>query len=374
MDKMINIGITGQAGFIGTYLYNFLGLQQGITRIPFRDEYFENSDHLEKFVAQCDVIVHLAALNRHSEPDLLYRTNIELVQKLITTMEKLNVRPHVLMSSSTQEERDNVYGRSKKEGRELFVNWSERNHAGFTGLIIPNVYGPFGRPFYNSVVSTFSYQLTHNETPKIETDAELNLIYIDQLLKEIYRVIDQKIYQPVYPVPYQDSARVTDILAILTRFKTDYLENKILPDLSSRFETSLFNTFRNYIEPDFYPVKYTEHQDERGSFVEVVKTGSGGQFSFSTTKPGITRGNHFHTRKVERFSVIKGEAVIRLRRIGTAEIIEYRLSGNEPSFVDIPVWHTHNITNVGESELLTLFWINEFFDPNDPDTFYEIVE
>lgn len=374
MDKMINIGITGQAGFIGTYLYNFLGLQQGITRIPFRDEYFENSDHLEKFVAQCDVIVHLAALNRHSEPDLLYRTNIELVQKLITTMEKLNVRPHVLMSSSTQEERDNVYGRSKKEGRELFVNWSERNHTGFTGLIIPNVYGPFGRPFYNSVVSTFSYQLTHNETPKIETDAELNLIYIDQLLKEIYRVIDQKIYQPVYPVPYQDSARVTDILAILTRFKTDYLENKILPDLSSRFETSLFNTFRNYIEPDFYPVKYTEHQDERGSFVEVVKTGSGGQFSFSTTKPGITRGNHFHTRKVERFSVIKGEAVIRLRRIGTAEIIEYRLSGNEPSFVDIPVWHTHNITNVGESELLTLFWINEFYDPNDPDTFYEIVE
>ncbi len=374
MDKMINIGITGQAGFIGTYLYNFLGLQQGVKRIPFRDEYFENTDLLENFVAQCDVIVHLAALNRHSEPDLLYRTNIELVQKLITTMEKLNVRPHVLMSSSTQEERDNVYGRSKKEGRELFVNWSERNHTGFTGLIIPNVYGPFGRPFYNSVVSTFSYQLTHNETPKIETDAELNLIYIDQLLKEIYRVIDQKIYQPVYPVPYQDSARVTDILAILTRFKTDYLENKILPDLSSRFETSLFNTFRNYIEPDFYPVKYTEHQDERGSFVEVVKTGSGGQFSFSTTKPGITRGNHFHTRKVERFSVIKGEAVIRLRRIGTAEIIEYRLSGNEPSFVDIPVWHTHNITNVGESELLTLFWINEFYDPNDPDTFYEIVE
>ena len=180
--KKIKIGITGQTGFIGTHLYNTLGLNADkYERIAFRDEYFQKEETLDAFVKQCDVIVHLAAMNRHNDPDVLYKTNIELVQKLIGSMERTETRPYVIMSSSLQEERDNLYGRSKREGRELFNKWADRNDAAFTGLIIPNVFGPFGVPFYNSVISTFSHQVVNNLVPKIEVDAELKLIYVGEI-------------------------------------------------------------------------------------------------------------------------------------------------------------------------------------------------
>ncbi|HEY3390939.1 MAG TPA: NAD-dependent epimerase/dehydratase family protein, partial [Prolixibacteraceae bacterium] len=176
---MINIGITGQAGFVGTHLFNTLGLQTNKYRcIPFEDAYFTDVNKLESFVKSCDVIVHLAAMNRHNDPEVLYQTNIGLVKQLVDTMEKTGTTPHVLFSSSTQEERDNLYGKSKKEGRGLLAKWADKNKAQFSGFIIPNVYGPFGNPYYNSVIATFCHQLTHNETPKIEVDGELKLIYV----------------------------------------------------------------------------------------------------------------------------------------------------------------------------------------------------
>jgi UDP-2-acetamido-2,6-beta-L-arabino-hexul-4-ose reductase len=167
---MMRIGITGQAGFVGTHLFNFLGLHKDVERIGFDDSYFQDENQLRDFVKSCDVIVHLAAMNRHNDPEVLYRTNILLVEKLIGAMETEHVNPHVIFSSSTQEERDNKYGQSKKEGRELLLKWAQRNSAAFTGMVIPNVFGPFGNPFYNSVVATFSHQLTHNEQPKIYVD------------------------------------------------------------------------------------------------------------------------------------------------------------------------------------------------------------
>jgi len=159
----------------------------------------------------------------------------------------------------------------------------------------------------------------------------------------------------------------------MQKFCQDYVQEKTFPDLTDYFDICLFNTFRSYLNSDHFPVSLKLHQDERGSFVETVKAESAGQFSFSTTKPGITRGNHFHTRKVERFAVINGEALIRLRRIGTTKVIEYHLSGDQPAYVDMPVWYTHNITNTGKDELVTLFWINEFYNSADPDTFFEEV-
>jgi len=168
---MIKIGITGQAGFIGTHLYNFFGLKKEFIRIPFYDDYFADPSKLEAFVGQCDVIVHLAALNRHNDPQVIYDTNIELVRKLISAMESTGNRPHVLFSSSTQEERDNVFGKSKREGRKLLAEWAARSGGVFTGMVIPNVFGPFGNPYYNSVVATFSHQLTHNEQPRVDVDA-----------------------------------------------------------------------------------------------------------------------------------------------------------------------------------------------------------
>ncbi|MCK9401523.1 MAG: hypothetical protein M0Q51_16210 [Bacteroidales bacterium] len=161
----------------------------------------------------------------------------------------------------------------------------------------------------------------------------------------------------------------------LEKFKKDYFENGIIPDLSISFDRNLFNTFLCYIDhQSFFPFKLKKNSDDRGSFVETIKLNSGGQVSFSTTVPGITRGNHFHTRKAERFAVIKGKARIQLRKIGTNKIMSFDLDGVQPSFVDMPVWYTHNITNTGDEELYTIFWINEFFDPDDPDTYFEAVE
>ncbi len=372
---MLHIGITGQAGFIGTHLYNFFGLKKDeVVRIPFEDNFFEDNSKLEDFVRQCDVIIHLAALNRHNDPQTIYNTNILLVKKLIKALDSTGSRPHILFSSSTQEERENMFGKSKREGRELLANWAEQHNTPFTGLVIPNVFGPFGNPYYNSVVATFSHQLTHNEEPKIEIDAQLKLIYIGELVELIWKAIINKDSRKEYKIPHTAEKKVTEILELIRLYKTSYMDKGVFPVLNNKFEVNLFNTFRCYIDiPHHYPVKLLMNTDERGTFVETIKSGLGGQVSFSTTKPGITRGNHFHTRKIERFAVIKGKARIQLRRIGTDKVMNFELDGNEPSYVDMPIWHTHNITNVGEDELYTIFWINEFFDPNDPDTFFEKV-
>jgi len=371
---MIKIGITGQEGFIGTHLYNFLALNKEVKLIDFSKSFFENQKLLQNFVKQCDVIVHLAAKNRHNDPLVIYDTNVLLVKQLIGAMEKEKVNPHILFSSSTQEEKDNPYGNSKKEGRKLLSKWAEKNEATFTGLIIPNVFGPFGNPYYNSVIATFSYQLTHNEIPKINIDGNLKLIYINELVEKIWNIIDKKISNPEYNIPFTNEIKVSEILKLLESYKQTYFNKNIFPSFQNQFEQNLFNTFRSYIEhKNYFPVHLKKNTDNRGSFVETVKALTGGQFSFSTSHPGITRGNHFHTRKMERFAVISGKAKIELRKIGTKEVLKFDLDGENPSFVDMPVWFTHNITNIGKEDLVTLFWINEFFDPNDPDTYFENV-
>ncbi len=390
---MIKIGITGQAGFIGTHLFNTLSLHPDkYIRIPFRDEFFQSEEALDAFVKQCEVIVHLAAMNRHNDPNVLYKTNIELVQKLIASMERTKSKPYVIMSSSLQEEQDNLYGLSKKEGRELFNQWADRNGAKFTGLIIPNVFGPFGVPFYNSVISTFSYQICNKQEPKLEVDNELKLIYVGDLVKVVLDLFPADyantedtententegtegwLPTKVLEVPYKAKYKVTELLDKLQGYYDTYVVNGIVPDLADWFEVCLFNTFRSYLPKEHFPVKYHKHSDQRGIYVETMKFNSRGQVSFSTTLPGITRGNHFHTRKVERFAVIKGKASIKLRKYSMDEIIEYILDGEEPAYVDMPIWFTHNITNIGDTELLTMFWINEVYDPNDPDTYYEPV-
>jgi UDP-2-acetamido-2,6-beta-L-arabino-hexul-4-ose reductase len=372
---MIRIGITGQSGFIGTHLYNFLGLKKDeVTRISFQDDFFSEQAKLESFVKQCDAIVHLAALNRHDDAQTIYDTNIGLVKKLIAALENTKSKPHLLFSSSTQEERDNVFGKSKREGRGMLAQWAEENGALFTGMVIPNVFGPFGIPYYNSVVATFSHQLTHNENPKIEVDAQLKLIYISDLVQLIYYLISNRVSDLEFKVPATDEAKVTEILTLFQSFKALYLEKGIFPDLNDPFERNLFNTFVCYLDiENYYPFKLKQNKDERGSFIETIKLNSGGQVSFSTTRPGITRGNHFHTRKSERFAVIKGKALIQLRKVGTDKVLNFELDGSEPAYVDMPVWYTHNITNIGDEDLYTIFWINEFFDSADPDTFFEKV-
>ena len=372
---MLKIGITGQAGFVGTHLYNTLGLfPEEFERIDFQKEYFEDPNQLNEFVAQCDVIVHLAAMNRHNDPQVIYDTNIGLVEKLIQSLDQTKSKAHVLFSSSSQEERDNLYGKSKKEGRELMIDWAEKAGGKFTGMIIPNVFGPFGHPNYNSVVATFCHKLAHNETPTIEVDGELKLIYVGELVEAILSEIRKGKSNAELVIAHTSESKVSQLLSLLECYKAAYQDKGIIPSLNTTFELNLFNTFRCYMDiATHFPVKFVEHTDPRGSFVEIIRLGVGGHVSFSTTVPSITRGNHYHTRKIERFAVIKGKALIQLRRIGTDEVLDFYLDGAEPAYVDMPIWYTHNIKNIGDEVLYTNFWINEFYDPNDPDTYFENV-
>lgn len=369
---MKKIGITGQNGFVGRHLYNTAALTpEEFQLIDFQKDFFENDSKLDTFVSQCDTIVHLAAMNRHESQEFIYETNVLLVQKLIQALERTNSKAHVIFSSSSQEEKDNLYGKSKKEGREHLLSWAKKSGGKVSGLVIPNVFGSFGKPYYNSFIATFCHQLTHDETPTIATDGEVQLIYVAELVSELIKEIKGGIQNEYVQIKPTSKNKVSEVLALLENFKSNYFQKGEIPNLKSNFELNLFNTFRSYIDhKNYFPVKFAQHTDPRGAFVEVIRLGLGGQVSFSTTVPGITRGNHFHTRKIERFAVIKGKALIQLRKIDSEDIIDIYLDGNEPSYVDMPIWYTHNIKNVGEEELYTIFWINEFYNPEDADTYF----
>jgi len=372
---MIKVGITGESGFIGSHLRNALQLyNEEFELVPFRDEFFTDDRQLTQFVVSCNVIVHLAAMNRHGDPQVIYDTNIRLVKKLIWTLDQNQSKAHVLVSSSIQEDIDNIYGRSKKEGRELLADWADRNGVLFTGFVFPNIFGPFGNPYNNSFIATFSHQLTHGEIPTIEIDKKVPLLYVGEAVNAMINAIRGKQNIRECRITHSAEIKVKDILELLKSFNSVYAKHGIIPEVINTFEINLFNTFRGYMDiKNHFPVKYVQYKDNRGDFVEIIKQNGGGQVSFLTTRPGITRGNHFHTRKIERFSVIKGKALIQLRRIGTKEVFDFYLSGDEPAYVDMPIWYTHNITNIGNDDLYTIFWINELFNPKDSDTFVENV-
>ncbi|HSN61679.1 MAG TPA: NAD-dependent epimerase/dehydratase family protein, partial [Ferruginibacter sp.] len=208
---MFKIGITGQAGFLGKHLYNSIGLYPDeFERIDFEKSFFENDSDLDAFVLKCDIIVHLAAMNRHNDPEVIYATNVGLVKTLIASLERTQSKAHVIMSSSSQEEKDNLYGLSKKEGRELLGEWAHKSDACFTGMIIPNVFGPFGDPYYNSVVATFCHKLTHGETPAIDVDSQMKLIYVSELVEIILESIRNKINQPLLTVAHTTEIKVSE--------------------------------------------------------------------------------------------------------------------------------------------------------------------
>ena len=373
--KILNVGVTGQHGFIGTHLYNTLGLNPKLYElISFNKTFFDSDEELDSFVAQCDVIIHLAAMNRHPNPDLIYNTNVQLVDKLVASLIRTDSNAHVVMSSSSQEEKDNLYGKSKRDGRLLFMNWTQKSKGSFTGLIIPNVFGSFGKPNYNSVVATFCYKVANNEVPEVRKDSLISLIYVGELVDAIRKVINKGEGVEKLVIKPTSQIKVSALLNLLNSFKSEYQDNGEIPEINSVFQLNLFNTFRCYMDiKNYFPKKIKQHEDARGSFFELIRLGIGGQVSFSTTVPGITRGNHFHTRKIERFAVIKGKALIQLRRIGTDEVLDFYLDGKKPAYVDMPIWYTHNIKNIGEDILYTNFWINETYNSEDADTFFEEV-
>ncbi|HPS55310.1 MAG TPA: NAD-dependent epimerase/dehydratase family protein [Sedimentisphaerales bacterium] len=369
----MKIGITGMAGFVGFHLRDFLRTKEGIEVLPFEDSYYENPEKFIDFAKQADVIVHLAGVNR-DEPEVVYNKNVELMEKLLEYCDAANSKPYILFSTSTQIERDNEYGRGKKKAMELLEQWVKKQGGSAVSMIIPNVFGDNGKPFYNSVVATFCYQVTHGEEPKIVSDGQMSMIYINYLVDDIYKLIkaSKKGYSIEYIKPRAE-IKVSQLLELLNKFKDFYFGSGMVPKINSDFERDLYNIFVTYMDQEDWQRNLKLNTDDRGSFVEVFKFEESGQVSFSTTKPGVTRGNHYHIRKNEKFCVVSGQASIKLRRIGTDKVIEYNVSGEQPAWVEMPIYYTHNITNTGDTELVTLFWINEHFNPDDPDTYYEKV-
>ena len=370
----MRIGITGQNGFIGYHLTQTIKYKHSdYTLVPFQKSFFEEESALVVFVFSCDVVVHLAGVNRAETDEEVYDANIKLNTVLKKALINANFKGHLLFASSSQEKGDSIYGKAKKESRVLLEDTINSLGGKFTGLIIPNVFGPFCKHNYNSFVATFCSKIVNHESPQVINDTEVSLLYVGNLVSQILEVIRNP-KDSLFEIRPDLEVKVTEVLDLLNTFKDSYIGGNTIPYLQTPFELQLFNTFRSYLEIDqINPVSIVQHKDERGFFSELIRTEIGGQFSYSTTLSGITRGNHFHTRKIERFMVIGGKAKISLRKIGTTEVYEYLLDGENPSYVDMPIWYTHNIKNIGSTPLITAFWINEPFNSEDADTYFENV-
>lgn len=241
---MKKIGITGNSGFIGRHLTEYLKSHEGFSIVPFSRDFSVSEAELRKFVSNCDAIIHLAALSRHENDDLLYATNIDLVRKLINAMEKEHATPHMLFASTTHEPRGNVYHHSKREGRRLFDEWAARNNnARSTGMLMPNCFGPGAPPYYNSFIATFCYQLANSQTPEITVDAEVELIYIDQLCEEIAQLITGNDHPNPYTIPCLYKKKVSEVLKLLESFKNGF----DVSDINDKFARDLFTTFKSYL-------------------------------------------------------------------------------------------------------------------------------
>ena len=370
----MRIGITGQNGFIGYHFIQTIKYKYSdYTIVPFQKSFFEKEDLLKNFVSSCDVIFHLAGVNRAKTDTEVYDGNMKLTNILNKALIDSKFQGQLLFASSYQENQNSAYGQAKKSSR-VFLQGTMNDLGGsFTGLIIPNVFGPFSKPNYNSFVATFCSKILNEESPIIINDNKVPLLYVGNLVNYIIKAISKP--KPSILVIESDvEIKVTEVLNLLNLFKYSYTDRNTIPYLKSTFELEMFNTFRSYKSfKDNQPSFLLNNIDERGSFSELIRTNSGGQFSYSTTLPGFTRGNHFHTRKIERFIVIGGRAKISLRKIGSTEVHEFLLDGENPSFVDMPIWYTHNITNIGTTPLITAFWINEPYNSEDADTYFENV-
>lgn len=245
----MKIGITGQSGFIGKNLYEYLNINEDkFETIPFRDDLFLDQALLEEWVTKCEIIVHLAAMSRAQNANIVYETNLKLTNKLLAALDNTNTNPHLLYTSSIQEEYDTEYGKSKKECRILLNEWAKEHNTPFTGLILPNVYGPFARPNYASVIATFSHMLTHEEEPQIIVDAELKLIYIEDLITIISDCILNKTNNPELRVQYTDKKKVSEILHQLEYYFECYTQQGNIPSMKYPIDFNLFHTFKSYMD------------------------------------------------------------------------------------------------------------------------------
>ncbi|MCW2640501.1 MAG: capsular biosynthesis protein [Dactylosporangium sp.] len=365
--------VTGSDGFLGWHvgvLARALGWPEPVA--VGRDA-LADPDQLARKLNGANRVLHLAGANR-GHPDEVSAGNLAPARALADALRRCAAPPRaVVFANSVQAGNGTPYGESKAAAAEVLREAATHAGSAFEDIRLPNVFGEHGRPFYNSVVATFCKILAAGGSPGIHEDRKLNLLHATDAAAVLLGV-----EAPATPgcggVPLVHRCTVTDLAGRLTRFSESYRTGDI-PVLSSHFDVRLFNTYRSHCFPGHYPIRLSTRSDARGGLTEAVKVhGGGGQVFFSSTRPGVTRGDHFHMAKVERFVVLRGAAEIALRRALHADVVRFRVSGTEPVVVDMPTMWIHNITNVGDTELLTLFWSNDLFDPARPDTYPEAVE
>ena len=372
----MKILVTGARGFLGRNLAAHL-LQRTDTELFLFD--LDNEEReLERWLSESDLVYHLAGVNRPTNVEDFEAGNAEFVEKLVGMIQASGRSPHVVVSSSIQAAFDNPYGVSKRRGEEIFERFAAETSDAVSVFRLKNIFGKWCRPNYNSVVATFCHNIANDRPIEIsDPNRELELVYVDDVVEAF---INESECRPqretifVDPDPVPSYTITLGDLAGRIQFFREMQETFHIPDFSVPFNRQLYATYLSYVPPERWEYAPTIRTDDRGNLAELVKSAHFGQIFVSRTRPGITRGNHYHHTKTEKFIVVAGEGLIRFRQIHGSEILEYRVRGEDYRIVEIPPGYTHSITNVGTTEMITLFWASEPFDPDKPDTHFLAID
>ena len=370
---MKTILITGSEGFIGK---NLIVRLQEIDNIAIKSfDKDDNINTLKKYLQGSDFIFHLAGVNRPKNVEEFEKVNVGLSKTIIRLLEEMNKKTPIAITSSIQAELDNPYGKSKKKAEDELIKYCNKNNVPVYIYRLPNVFGKWSMPNYNSVVATFCYNISHNLDITIsDPKRELELVYIDDIIDEFTSLLNRDVgdfHKYYYNIGRTFKITLGELADRLYKIK-EIRKTLIVPDLSDDFTKFLHATHLSCLDENDFSYKMDSKEDKRGDFIELIKSNSFGQISVSRSKKGVIRGNHYHNTKNEKFCVIKGEAVIKLRNILDDKVIPYYVSDKKIEVVDVPPGYTHSIENLteGNSEMILLIWANEIFDPKNPDTYY----
>ncbi|MDJ0323898.1 NAD-dependent epimerase/dehydratase family protein [Cryobacterium sp. PH31-AA6] len=364
---MQDVALTGANGFLGFHVRAALREHEVDARAISMGATYDQ-DSAIKSLDGSSRLIHLAGVNRGTD-DEVREGNLRFASQIAEAVGCANVPPStIVFANSTQSTNSSVYGDSKSTAADILRAAADSVGAEFQDVRLPNLFGEHGRPFYNSVTATFCQLLANGVQPSVDSDSELTLLHAQDaadLLIGATTTEEGKVLE--------SRETVSGLLRRLTAMAANYNRGEI-PDVAEDFSRNLFNTYRSFTFPKQAPVHLTRHADSRGSFFEIIRSHGGtGQSSFSTTAAGISRGSHFHRRKIERFTVLSGVGTISLRRLFSDEVLTFAVSGGEPAAIDMPTMWAHKITNTGAEPLFTSFWSNDIFNPEAPDTIAEAV-
>src|SRR6056297_28317 len=366
----MKILVTGAKGFIGKNLIAELRNRK------YEDvfEYDRDTDPslLDEFCKEADFVFHLAGVNRPKEQSEFMEGNFGFTSDLLNSLKQHNNTCPVMISSSIQAELDNPYGESKKAGEDLLFSYSEETGSKVLVYRFPNVFGKWCRPNYNSAVATFCNNVAHDLPIQVnDPSVVMTLVYIDDVVNELINALEgnENRVESFCEVPVTHSQNLGEITDLVYSFKQSR-EEKSVANIADEFTKKLYSTYLSYLPENRFSYDLKMNVDQRGSFTEFIRTPERGQVSVSISKPGITKDNHWHHTKNEKFLGVSGKGVIRFRKIDSNEVLEYFVSGEKMEVVDIPTGYTHNIENLGDRDMVTIMWANEPFNPEKPDTYY----